>query len=165
MEALLRAAALLGQRRRAGARDRRRRQPPRVRARDERRGEAAALRDTHFRSPSGVEDVDNYSSAWDLAALTRVALRNARFRTIVGTRLKRVPWSPPFASKIYVNKNLMLTRYPGATGVKTGFTTRAGHCLVASATRGGRSLIAVVLASKDMYGDATKLLDLGFRAR
>jgi len=120
------------------------------------------LRDTHFRSPSGVEDVDNYSSAWDLAALTRVALRNPRFRAVVRTHIKRVPWSPPFSSKLYVNKNLLLTRYPGATGVKTGYTRLSGHCLVASATRGGRSLIAVVLASPDTYGDATKLLDLGF---
>jgi D-alanyl-D-alanine carboxypeptidase (penicillin-binding protein 5/6) len=122
------------------------------------------LRDTHFRSPSGVEDVDNYSSAWDLAALTRVALRDARFRAIVRTSRKQVAWSAPTFSKIYLNKNLMLSRYPGATGVKTGYTQKAGHCLVASATRGGRSLIAVVLQSRDTYGDASKLLDLGFGA-
>jgi D-alanyl-D-alanine carboxypeptidase (penicillin-binding protein 5/6) len=122
------------------------------------------LRDTHFRSPSGVEDVDNYSSAWDLAALTRVAMRSPRFRAIVRTKRKQVAWSAPTYAKVYVNKNRMLTRYPGATGVKTGYTARAGHCLVASATRGGRSLIAVVLDSRDTYGDATKLLDLGFRA-
>lgn len=122
------------------------------------------LRDTHFRSPSGVEDVDNYSSAWDLAALTRVAMRNARFRAIVRTKRLQVAWSPPTNSKIYVNKNLLLTRYPGANGVKTGYTHRAGHCLVASATRDGRSLIAVVLDSRDTYGDATRLLDLGFTA-
>jgi serine-type D-Ala-D-Ala carboxypeptidase (penicillin-binding protein 5/6) len=120
------------------------------------------LRDTHFRSPSGVEDADNYSSAWDLAAVTRVAMRNARFRAIVHTKRRQVAWSPPTNSKIYVNKNLMLTRYHGATGVKTGYTHRAGHCLVASATRHGRSLIAVVLDSRDMYADATALLDLGF---
>jgi D-alanyl-D-alanine carboxypeptidase (penicillin-binding protein 5/6) len=122
------------------------------------------LRDTHFRSPSGVEDRDNYSSAWDLAALTRVALREPRFRAIVRTRRKQVAWSAPTYSKIYLNKNLMLSRYPGANGVKTGYTSKAGHCLVASATRRGRTLIAVVLDSRDTYGDATKLLDLGFSA-
>jgi D-alanyl-D-alanine carboxypeptidase (penicillin-binding protein 5/6) len=122
------------------------------------------LRDTHFRSPSGVEDEDNYSSAWDLAALTRVALREPRFRAIVRTRRKQVAWSAPTYSKIYLNKNLMLSRYPGANGVKTGYTGKAGHCLVASATRGGRTVIAVVLGSRDTYGDASKLLDLGFGA-
>jgi D-alanyl-D-alanine carboxypeptidase len=122
------------------------------------------LRDTHFRSPSGVEDEDNYSSAWDLAALTRVALRNERFRAIVRTKRKEVAWAAPTYAKVYVNKNLLLRRYPGANGVKTGFTSRAGHCLVASATRNGRTLIAVVLDSPDTYGDARKLLDLGFTA-
>jgi serine-type D-Ala-D-Ala carboxypeptidase (penicillin-binding protein 5/6) len=120
------------------------------------------LRDTHFRSPSGVVDADNYSTAWDLAALTRVAMRNARFHAIVRTQRKQVLWSAPTNSKIYLNKNLLLRSYPGANGVKTGYTTKSGHCLVASARRQGRSLIAVVLGSRDPYSDATKLLDLGF---
>jgi D-alanyl-D-alanine carboxypeptidase len=121
------------------------------------------LTDTHFISPSGVVDVDNYSSAWDLAALTRVAMRNPRFRTVVRTRVKQVTWEAPTFSKIYENNNRLLATYPGATGVKTGYTHKAGPCLVASATRGGVSLIAVVLDSNDMYGDAKRLLDLGFK--
>jgi D-alanyl-D-alanine carboxypeptidase (penicillin-binding protein 5/6) len=120
------------------------------------------LRDTHFVSPSGVVDVDNYSSAWDLAALTRVAMRDSRFRRIVRTPRRQVGWSAPTYSKIYVNNNRLLTTYPGANGVKTGYTHKAGPCLVASATRGGISLIAVVLDSPDMYSDARRLLDLGF---
>ena len=63
------------------------------------------LHDTHFVSPSGVVDVDNYSSAWDLAALTRVAMRNARFRSIVRTHEKHVSWAAPTYSKIYINNN------------------------------------------------------------
>jgi D-alanyl-D-alanine carboxypeptidase len=121
------------------------------------------LHGTHFRSPSGVEDEDNHSTAWDLAALTRVALRDARFRTIVRTHVIHVPWSPPTYEKIYVNHNLLVGTYPGANGVKTGYTSKAGHCLVASATRGGRTLIAVVLDAPNMYVDAKRLLDLGFR--
>lgn len=120
------------------------------------------LRDTHFVSPSGVVDVDNYSSAWDLAALTRVALRNARFRHIVKTKVEHVPWAAPTFAKIYVNNNRLLGLYPGANGVKTGYTHKAGPCLVASATRGGVTLIAVVLNSPDMYTDATRLLNFGF---
>jgi D-alanyl-D-alanine carboxypeptidase (penicillin-binding protein 5/6) len=123
------------------------------------------LKDTHFVSPSGVVDVDNYSSAWDLAALTRVAMRSPRFRRIVRTPRKQVPWTAPTYSKIYVNNNRLLTTYRGADGVKTGYTHKAGPCLVASATRGGVSLIAVVLNSPDMYADAKRLLDLGFSSR
>src|SRR3954465_6328974 len=77
------------------------------------------LRDTHFASPSGVVDVDNYSSAWDLAALTRVAMRSARFRRVVRTHIKRVSWTAPTYSKIYINNNRLIGTYPGATGVKT----------------------------------------------
>jgi len=120
------------------------------------------LHDTHFSTPSGVKDADNYSSAWDLAALTRVAMRNERFRQIVKTRVKHVSWSAPTFAKIYVNNNRLLGTYPGATGVKTGYTHKAGPCLVASATRHGTSLIAVVLDSPDMYADAKRLLDFGF---
>jgi D-alanyl-D-alanine carboxypeptidase (penicillin-binding protein 5/6) len=121
------------------------------------------LRDTHFNSPSGVLDSRNFSSAWDLAALTRYALRDPRFRRIVRTRIKRVSWSAPTYAKEYLNKNALLGSYPGANGVKTGYTEKAGHCLVASAKRGRVELIAVVLRSGDEYGDARRLLNLGFR--
>jgi D-alanyl-D-alanine carboxypeptidase (penicillin-binding protein 5/6) len=126
---------------------------------------ALGLRDSHFRSPSGLLDRDNYSSAWDLAALTRYALWNPRFRAVVRTRVKHVPWSPPIHEKIYVNKNHLIGAYPGADGVKTGWTTIAKHCLVASARRHGVHLIAVVLGADDAYGDVKKLLDWGFSNR
>lgn len=121
------------------------------------------LADTHFTSVSGVIDRGNYSSAWDLAALTRVALRNPRFRQVVRRRIAHVPWSAPTYSKVYVNKNPLLGTYRGADGVKTGWTRLAGHCLVASATRQGRTIIAVVLNDRNAPADARRLLDLGFR--
>ena len=126
---------------------------------------ALGLRNTHFRSPSGLIDRDNYSTAWDLAALTRYALWNSRFRAVVRTRVKRVPWALPTGAKIYVNKNHLLGAYPGANGVKTGWTTIAKHCLVASARREGVRLIAVILGADDSYGDVRKLLDFGFATR
>ena len=123
---------------------------------------ALGLRDTHFRSPSGLVDRGNYSTAWDLAALTRYALWNPRFRAVVRTRVKHVPWPAPTYEKIYVNKNHLLGSYPGADGVKTGWTTLAKHCLVASARRQGVHLVAVVLGADDSYADVEKLLDWGF---
>ncbi len=126
---------------------------------------ALGLHDSHFRSPSGLLDRDNYSSAWDLAALTRYALWQPRFRAVVRTRVKRVPWPGPIGRKTYVNKNHLLGSYPGADGVKTGWTTIAKHCLVASAHRDGVRLIAVVLGANDAYSDVKKLLDWGFAYR
>lgn len=121
------------------------------------------LQDSHFSSVSGVIDEGNYSSAWDLAALTRVALQNPRFRKVVRTRIAHVPWSAPTFEKVYVNKNPLLGSYRGADGVKTGWTTLAGHCLVASATRRGRTIVAVLLHDANAPNDARRLLNLGFR--
>ena len=120
------------------------------------------LRDTHFTSPSGVRDRSNYSTPWDLAALTRYAFRNPRFDRLVREKRIQVRWSAPTNSKIYVNNNYLLREYTGANGVKTGYTHESGWCLVASATRHGRRLIAVVLDSPNMYADARRLLNLGF---
>jgi D-alanyl-D-alanine carboxypeptidase (penicillin-binding protein 5/6) len=127
-------------------------------------GEAQTLglRDTHYTTPSGVIDKGNYSTPWDLAALTRYALRNPRFAQLVRTKRIQVRWVAPTNSKIYLNNNYLLHTYHGANGVKTGYTHESGWCLVATATRRGRKLIAVVLDSPDIYGDAKRLLDLGF---
>jgi serine-type D-Ala-D-Ala carboxypeptidase (penicillin-binding protein 5/6) len=94
--------------------------------------------------------------------LTRYAFRNPRFDQLVRTRRIEVPWSAPTNSKIYLNNNFLLHAYPGADGVKTGYTSESGWCLVASATRHGKRLIAVVLDSPNLYGDARRLLNLGF---
>ena len=120
------------------------------------------LHDTHYTSPSGIRDAGNYSTPWDLAALTRYAFRNPRFDTLVKTKLIHVRWSAPTNSKIYVNNNYLLREYHGANGVKTGYTSASGWCLVAAATRHGRRLIAVLLDSPNMYADARRLLNLGF---
>jgi D-alanyl-D-alanine carboxypeptidase (penicillin-binding protein 5/6) len=120
------------------------------------------LRDTHYTSPSGIRDRGNYSTPWDLAALTRYAFRNPRFNRLVRTKEIHVRWVAPTNSKIYVNNNFLLHLYTGANGVKTGYTHESGWCLVASATKHGRRLIAVVLDSPNMYADARRLLNLGF---
>ena len=120
------------------------------------------LNDTHYTSVSGVVDQGNHSSAWDLAALARFAMRDPRFRATVATKIARIPWAAPTYGKVYVNKNQLLGTYRGANGVKSGWTTLAGHCLVASARRGNRDLIAVILHSTDPYHDAPRLLNFGF---
>jgi D-alanyl-D-alanine carboxypeptidase len=120
------------------------------------------LHDTHYTSPSGIRDHGNYSTPWDLAALTRYAFRDPRFNRLVRTKEIHVRWAAPTNSKIYVNNNYFLREYTGANGVKTGYTTESGWCLVASAKRHGKRLIAVVLDSPNMYADARRLLNLGF---
>ena len=98
-----------------------------------------------------------------MAAEIRIKLsQRPQIDRLVRTRRIQVRWSAPTNSKIYLNNNFLLHEYTGANGVKTGYTSEAGWCLVASATRHGKRLIAVVLDSPNLYGDAKRLLNLGF---
>ncbi len=118
-------------------------------------------RNTHFCNPHGLPARGHLSSAYDLALLTRYALKNPTFRALVSTRYRGFV-NPPWREYHLQNTNRLLWSYQGADGVKTGTTSEAGMCLVASASRGGRQLISVVLHSDDRYGDTMVLLDYGF---
>jgi D-alanyl-D-alanine carboxypeptidase (penicillin-binding protein 5/6) len=122
------------------------------------------LRHTEFRSPNGLDD-RGHSSARDLVVLTRAAFaEDDRFGVIVGTREHEVP-SPEGEPRHIQNRNVLLWLYPGATGVKTGYTSAAGFCMVATAERNGRRLIAVVLGEPgEPFSDAAALLNFGFDA-
>lgn len=125
---------------------------------------AAAYRlgalNSRFENPHGLTEIGHYSSAYDLALLARAAFDDPRFARRVATR--EVVLDTPRGKRPLHNTNSLLWSYPGADGVKTGTTDAAGKCLVASATRRGWRLIAVVLNSGDRYGDATALLSYGF---
>jgi D-alanyl-D-alanine carboxypeptidase len=120
---------------------------------------------TLFSSPSGFEDAGNHSCAADLARLAMAVLRKPRLARIVRRRQAVLPF-PIKGGRIYLYNNNPLIRqaYPGVTGVKTGFTDRAGRCLVASARRGDVRLGVVLLHSPDPGSQARRLLDAGFRA-
>jgi serine-type D-Ala-D-Ala carboxypeptidase (penicillin-binding protein 5/6) len=125
------------------------------------------LADTYFASTNGLND-HGFSTAADLAALTRAALREATFAQVVATARRTIVGPKAQAIHRLHNLNAMLTTYPGSIGVKTGYTSAAGNCVVEAARRDGRTLIAVVLGDspstrwRDAYGDARTLLDYGF---
>ncbi len=115
---------------------------------------------TSFVDASGLgEEPGNSASPLDLAVLAEIAMANPDFASWAGA-----PRLSIAGLGEVVNRNLLLGTLPGATGVKTGFTTRAGECLVASATRDGRTLYAVVLDSDRTasFVDAAALLEHGF---
>jgi D-alanyl-D-alanine carboxypeptidase len=114
------------------------------------------LPNTHFVNPHGLDARGHYSSAYDLASLTWYAMRFPLFNEIVRHADYETPGHP------LKNTNKMLTRYTGAEGVKTGYTGRAGLCLITSATRNGRRLISVVLNAPKWVEDSSGLLDYGF---
>jgi len=117
---------------------------------------------TRFRSASGLDD-RGHSSAEDLVTLTRAAFAESpRFAQIIGSKTHDVP-SPGGKPRHLQNRNVLLWLYPGATGVKTGYTAGAGFCIVATAARAGRRLIAVVLGDGgEPFSETAALLNYGF---
>jgi len=127
------------------------------------RARALGAYDTQFRNPHGLTAPGHYSTAYDLALIARAALANPTFAEIVATREKLFTTPEEERQVTLRNTNRLLWSFEGADGVKTGTTSAAGKCLVASATRQDERLIAVVLNSSDRYGDAARLLEYGFR--
>ena len=117
---------------------------------------------THFSNPNGLPDDTHVTTAYDLARIARAAMGNEAFRRIVSTRSAQIPWAGRTYSRQLRNKNRLLETYPGATGVKTGFTSRAGRCLVFGASRDGMELVGVVLNCSDWFDEAARLMDACF---
>lgn len=120
------------------------------------------LRNTNFVNPHGLDHPDHYSSARDLLFMALSGMEDERFARLVGTRSAVIPAAPGGRPRVVLNSNKLLEDYPGAVGVKTGYTDDAALTLVAAAERGGRRLYAVVLGSTGHFADAAALLDYGF---
>ncbi|MXQ52209.1 serine hydrolase [Shimazuella alba] len=120
------------------------------------------LEHTHFMNPHGLDQADHYSSAKDLAILTSYALKNPTFRQIVKTQIKTLDWPNLDWDQKFYNKNKLLSLYPWADGVKTGFTKQARRTLVTSATKEGNQLVAVTLNDGNDWNDAIDMYNYGF---
>ncbi len=120
------------------------------------RAAALGAQSSHFVNPHGLPVEGHYTTACDLARISAYAMENERFVEIVSCKY--------YQPRGWYNKNKMLVRYDGATGVKTGFTLRAGRCLVTSAKKDGLNLLAVVLNSPQMYERTEELLNYCFSA-
>jgi D-alanyl-D-alanine carboxypeptidase len=118
---------------------------------------------THYSSPSGYYNHDNFSCAADLAVLAHLDMSQPRIAKVMGTYEAILPF-PIKGGKLYLYNNnpLLIYKYPGVTGMKTGQTEAAGRCLVATAERHGVRLGAIVLNSDAPGTQARQLLDLGF---
>ncbi|HEU4979389.1 MAG TPA: hypothetical protein VFT42_10870 [Solirubrobacteraceae bacterium] len=130
------------------------------------RAQQMGLACTHYTSPDGFEDAGNHSCAIDLAAEARAILDTPRLAKIVRSRRAVLPF-PIKGGRLwlYNNNPLLIQRYPGVLGIKTGYTAKAGSCLVAAAERGGRRLGVVLLHSPDTARQAEVLLNRGFALR
>ena len=121
------------------------------------------LRCTRYSSPSGYLDQGNFSCAADLAVLAHEDLAQPRLARVARSRSAVLAF-PIKGGRLFLYNNnpLLIYRYPGLTGLKTGYTEASGRCLVATAQRRGVRLGVVLLHSPDPATQAHKLLDLGF---
>lgn len=133
-------------------------------ARMNRRARALGLRCTSFATADGLEERDR-SCARDLAVMTRLAMRRPRIRRIAAREYADFRF-PIKGGRLYLSGHNPLQRldYPGAIGLKTGYTNEAGRCFVGVARHGSRTLAVVLLNSVDPSKQAPKLLDAGFAA-
>ncbi|MDZ4732168.1 MAG: D-alanyl-D-alanine carboxypeptidase family protein [Nitrospirota bacterium] len=125
---------------------------------------ALGLADTHFSNGCGFDNPDHYSTAEDLAALSVIALDQPIFRPLV--REERAIIIPVNGHRAYVlhNTNRLLGRIPGVEGIKTGFTSKAGRCLIAKVSQNGNDLLLVILNSKRRWNTAKNLIAYGLQA-
>jgi D-alanyl-D-alanine carboxypeptidase (penicillin-binding protein 5/6) len=121
------------------------------------------LTNTHFANSHGLDDPNHYSTARDLATLARYCIQNPLFNEIVRTRKVRILRSMNQQDVVLTTHAHCLQHLPGADGIKTGYTAKAGRCFVGSVTRNGWRLISVVLGSTDADKDTHALIEWAYR--
>ena len=121
------------------------------------------MNNTHFVTPSGLDDDGHYSTAYDLALLMAEGLKNKDFADLTSQKNAQVVFREPHDKRVtYNNHNRLLSLYEYCIGGKTGYTQAAGRCLVSAAKKDGLTLICVTLNDKSDWNDHISLYDYGF---
>lgn len=129
------------------------------------KAEEIGMKNTHFANPHGLDDhEDHYSTAYDMALLTKYAMANDTYKKIAGTKVHRAPNPTESWDRVWKNKNRLLTGlYEYTTGGKTGYTKRAKRTLVSTASKEDLDLIAVTLNGPDDWNDHINMYEYGFK--
>ncbi len=128
-----------------------------------RKAVALGLQDTHFSNACGFDSPTHYSTAVDLARLTEIALQDPVFKVLVREKYEVITAVNANRSYLLRNTNRLLGAVPGVEGVKTGFTSQAGRCLVAKVSQDGKELLLVLLHANRRWHSAQHLIDYGLR--
>jgi len=119
----------------------------------------AGANNSNFVTPHGLDHKDHYTTAHDLAKITSYALNNPIFKEIVSTKQHTVPATNKSEKRYMSNKNKLLNTLDGCIGVKTGYTKKAGRCLVSATERGNETFVCVVLNCGPMFEESASLLN------
>lgn len=125
------------------------------------------LTDTHFTNPYGLQENNHYTTSHDLAVIMQYCLKNETFRKISGQASCAIPATNKSEPRKYSSTNELLIAgnrnyYPYLIAGKTGYTSKAGGCLVSVAYNNNLELISVILNSNDRFGDTKKLFNYGY---
>lgn len=127
-----------------------------------RRAAEIGMKNTHFVTPSGLDDDEHYSTAYDMALLACECLRDPRFVKIASSKTARLSYGSPPYDRTLTNHNRLLWSLDDCVGIKTGFTKKSGRCLVSAVRRGGITLVAVTLNAPDDWNDHRAMYEYGF---
>ncbi len=126
------------------------------------RAKQIGMNNTNFVTPSGLDDENHYSTAYDMALLACECIKNPEFAYICSQKKASVTYGNPPYLRTLTNHNRLLRMYGDAVGIKTGFTKKSGRCLVSAAERNGITLVAVTLKAPDDWNDHIALFEYGF---
>ncbi len=126
------------------------------------RAEEIGMNNTHFVTPSGLDDENHYTTAIDMAKLMSVALDNKAFADITKNKSMEISFLTPQKEVTYANHNRLLSLYEYCIGGKTGYTQSAGRCLVSAARKDDVTLVCVTFNADDDWNDHIKMYDYGF---
>jgi len=119
-------------------------------------------KNSNFVNPHGLDNKNHYTSAYDLALISAYALNNPIFKEIVSTKSHVIPETNVSDKRYLTNKNRLLSSLNGCCGVKTGFTSKAGRCLVSAVERDNTTYVCVVLNCGPMFEESASLLNSCF---
>ena len=125
----------------------------------------AGAKNSVFLNPHGLTQMGHHSTARDLALIAAYGMKYQMFRDKVANDYYKVPYQNRKPETIRTTNHFIRNKYPGANGLKTGFTNAAGECLIASATRKGHTMIIVMLNDDNRWEEAVQFLDYGFKLR
>ena len=126
------------------------------------RAEKIGMTNTNFVTPSGLDDENHYSTAYDMALLAAECIGNSEFAYICSQKRASLTYGNPPYLRTLKNHNKLLWMYEDSVGIKTGFTKKSGRCLVSAAERNGITLVAVTLKAPDDWNDHIAMLEYGF---
>lgn len=120
------------------------------------------VENSNFVTPHGLDAKDHYTTANDLAIITSKALKNSVFKEIVSSKIYKLETNEFRKGRVFINKNKLLSSLEGCIGVKTGYTSKAGRCLVSACERDGMQVVCVVLNCRPMFEESLELINKAF---